>query len=253
MISHRIVAIAVCATIGIATIAQPDLAFAKNKSKNKNQETTLVDNNGVANGSYPNGRPWQAMEADFNEVLYRLYDIKGDTESIKEDTESILAGLDEIDADHVIIKNDLTDIKTTLDDIQNGLDTIGAGVASLANTLDIQVSVPPSSADDRNDVNNAPVQLFVQVTQNGVGVTGLTSADFAYSNSFPLNGAVYCGDACLIEGENGLYGIELQGDWDAVPYAGTLCAQLTTSTPDGDVTASGASLVSFQIPAAPAP
>jgi len=244
MISNRIVAIAVCATIGFATFAQPDLAFAK--KKNKDQEVTQVDNNGVANGSYPNGRPWQAMEADFDEVLYRLY-------KIKVDTENILIGLDEIDADHVIIKNDLTDIKATLEDIQNGLDSIGAGIASLTNTLDVQVSVAPSSADNRNDVNNAPVHLFVQVTQNGIGVTGLTSADFAYSNSFPLNGAAYCGDTCFVGGENGLYGIELQGDWDAAPYAGTLTVQITTSTPDGDVTASGTSLVSFEIPAAPAP
>jgi hypothetical protein len=246
MISNRIVAIAVCATIGIASIAQSDLAFAKKKNKNKNEETTQVVNNGAAKGSYPNGRPWQAMEADFDEVLYRLY-------KIKKDTENILVGLDEVDADHVIIKNDLTDIKATLDEIQNGLDSIGAGVASLTNTLDIQVSVAPASADDRNDVNDAPVQLFVQVTQNGVGVTGLTSADFGYSNSFPLDGAIYCGNACFVAGENGLYGIELQGDWGAAPYAGTLSTQLTTSTPDGDVMASGASLVSFEIPAAPAP
>lgn len=245
MINNRIVAIAVCVTIGLATIVQSDQAFAKKKNKNTTHETTQVVNNGVANGSYPNGRPWQAMEADFDEVLYRLY-------KIKKNTESILVGLGEIDADHVIIKNDLTDIKSTLDKIQNSLDSIGAGVASLNNTLDVQVNVPSSSADDRNDLNDAPVQLFVQVTQNGVGVTGLSSADFAYSNSFPINGAAYCGDACFVAGENGLYGIELQGDWGAAPYAGTLSVQLITSTPDGDVTASGTSLVSFEIPAAPA-
>ena len=241
---NRLVVIAVCTAMGLAATTQSGLALAKNKNKNKNQETTQVANNGVANGSYPNGRPWQAMEADFDAVLYRLY-------KIKKDTENILVELDEVDADHAIIKSDLMDIKTTLDEIQNGLDDIGAGVSSLTNTLDVQVSVPPASADDRNDVNDAPVQLFVQVSQNGVGVTGLTAADFGYSNSFPLNGAAYCGDACFVAGENGLYGIELQGDWGVAPYAGTLSVHLTTSTPGGDVTSSGASLVTFEIPAAP--
>jgi hypothetical protein len=54
-------------------------------------------------------------------------------------------------------------------------------------------------------------------------------------------------------GENGLYVIELQGDWSAAPYAGTLNVESTTSTSDGDVTASGTSLLSFDNPAAPAP
>ena len=75
----------------------------------------------------------------------------------------------------------------------------------------------------------------------------------AMTPSVVRDGAGYCGAACFIAGENGLYGIELQGDWGAAPYAGTLSVQLTTSTPDGDVTASGTSMVSFEIPAAPAP
>jgi hypothetical protein len=80
MSSNHLVAIIVCATTGIATIAQPEPAFAK--KKNKNEETNRVVNNGVANGSCLNGRPWQAMAADFDEVLYRPYNIKKDTESI---------------------------------------------------------------------------------------------------------------------------------------------------------------------------
>jgi len=227
--------------MGLAATAQSDLAFAKNKNKNKG-----VPASQVANGGYPNGRPFQAIEADFLDVKQRIA-------QVKEETETILVELDQVLADTVIIKNDLTQIKATLADIQTGLDAIGSGVASLTNTLDVQVSVAPASADQRNDVNDAPVQVFVQVTQNGVGVTGLTAADFGYSNSFPLNGAAYCGDACFIAGENGLYGIELQGDWSVAPYAGTLNVHLTTTTPDGDITASGASLVSFEIPAAPAP
>ena len=242
MIINRLVVITVCAAMGLAATTQSDLAFAKIKNKNKNAPTTELANNGQGNDGYPNGRPWQAMEGDFNEVLYRL-------SKIKKDTESILVELDQVDADHVIIKNDLTDIKATLAEIQSGLDDIGADVSVLTNTLDVQVSIPSSSAEQINADNDAPVQLFVQVTQNGVGVSGLTWDAFAYSNSFPLNGAGYCGAACFMAGENGLYAIELQGDWSAAPYAGTLNVQ----SMEGDVTASGTSLVSFDIPAAPAP
>jgi len=240
MFMKRLGVIAVCTTMALAAAAQSDLAFAK---KNKNK---TVPASQVANGGYPNGRPFQAIEADFLDVKQRIAQVKADTETI-------LVELDQVLADNVIIKNDLTQIKATLAEIQTGLDAIGSGVASLTNTLAVQVSVAPASADQRNDVNDTPVQVFVQVTQNGVGVTGLTAADFEYSNSFPLDGAAYCGDACFIAGENGLYGIELQGDWSVAPYAGTLKVHMTTTTPDGDVTASGASMVNFDIPAAPAP
>jgi hypothetical protein len=239
MLIKRLGIIAVCTALGFAAAGQSDLVFAKNKNK-------TVPASQVANGGYPNGRPFQAIESDFVDVKQRIAQVKADTETI-------LVELDQVLADNVVIKSDLTQIKATLAQIQTGLVAIGSGVASLTNTLDVQVSVAPASADQRNDLNDAPVQVFVQVTQNGVGVTGLTAADFEYSNSFPVNGAAYCGDACFMAGENGLYGIELQGVWSAAPYAGTLKVHATTSTPDGDVTANGSSLVNFEIPAAPAP
>jgi len=215
MISNRIVAIAICATMGIATATQSDLAFAKNKNASQTSETA---NNGVKNDSYPNGRPWLAMESDFTEVKYRIA-------AVKKDTESILHKLGKISDD----------------------------ISALKNTLDVQVSVQPASDEQRNDVNDAPVHLFVQVTRNGVGVSGLSADDFGYTNSFPLNDASYCGNACFIAGENGLYALELQGDWVEASYAGTLNVQFTTSTKDSDVTSTGTSLVTFDIPAAPAP
>ena len=243
MFLKRFAVIAVCTAMGLTAAVQSDLAVAKNKNKNKTVPATQVANNGVGNDGYPNGRPWQAMEEDFDKVFYRL-------SKIKQDTENILLELDQVDEDHAIIKNDLNEIQAALAEIQSGLDGIGSGVAALTNTLDVQVSVAAAGADDLND---SPVTLFVQVTKNGAGVTGLTAADFAYSNSFPLNGATYCGDACFLAGDNGLYGIELRGDWAAAPYAGTLNVQSTTTTPSGDVTAKGTSLVSFEIPAAPVP
>ena len=126
-------------------------------------------------------------------------------------------------------------------------------MSALKNTLTIQVSVAPASDEQRNADNNAPVELFVQVTKNGVGVSGLTADAFAYSNSFPRTGASYCGNACFTAGQNGLYSLELQGDWLAGSYAGNVNVHFTTSTSEGDVTSAGASLVSFDIPPAPAP
>ncbi len=204
MTNNRFVIIAICAAMGLAAAAQPDLAFAKNK------HATQAGNNGNNNG-YPNGRPFQAIEQDFIEVKHLIAAVKADTETI----------LDELD----IIGADIGDIK---DD-----------VSALKNTLAIQVSVASASDEQRNEDNNAPVQLFVQVTKNGVGVTGLTADAFAYSNSFPLNGASYCGNACFIAGQNGLYSLELQGDWVAESYAGTLSVQFTTSTSEGDVISAG--------------
>jgi hypothetical protein len=226
MISNRLVVIAICAALGIATAGQSDSAFAKNKkAPPPDSAAAWAAYDGPNNHGYPNGRPFLAIEQDFNEVKNRIA-------AVKADTETILHKL-------YIIRADIGDIK---DD-----------VATLKNTLDVQVSVAPASDEQRNEDNDAPVQLFVQVTKNGVGVTGLTAAAFAYSNSFPLNGAGYCGSACFIAGENGLYALELQGDWVAASYAGTLNVQFTTSTSEGDVTSTGTSLVSFDIPAAPAP
>jgi hypothetical protein len=220
MITNRLLAIAVCAAMALAAAAQSDLAFAKNKND-------TPGNNGN-NSGYPNGRPFQAIEQDFIEVNHRLRAIKADTETI----------LDELD----IIGADIGGIK---DD-----------VSALKNTLTIQVSVAPASDEQRNADNNAPVELFVQVTKNGVGVSGLTADAFAYSNSFfPSGGtaASYCGNACFTAGQNGLYSLELQGDWLAGSYAGNVNVHFTTSTSEGDVTSAGASLVSFDIPPAPAP
>lgn len=220
MISHRLLAITVCAAMGLVA-AQPDLAFAKNNHASQ-------DGDNGNNSGYPQGRPFQAIEQDFREVKHLIAAVKGDTETI----------LDELD----VIGADIGNIK---DD-----------VSALTNTLVIQVSVAPASDDQRNADNNAPVELFVQVTKNGVGVPGLTADAFAYSNSFfPSGGtaASYCGNACFTAGQNGLYSLELQGDWLAGSYAGTLGVHFTTSTSEGDVTSTGTSLVSFDIPPAPAP
>lgn len=182
------------------------------------------------------------------DVKARISVVEVKVDEVKADTETILYELDDIDADHVTIMNDLADIKTDIANVAVDVTDMANDVAMLKNALQVQVSVAPASADARNEVNDAPVTLFVQVIQNGAGLTGLTADAFAFSNSFPIAGAGYCGTAaCFSEGMDGLYALELAGDWVAGAYAGTLAAQ------DSGTSASGASLVTFEIPAEPVP
>ncbi len=171
---------------------------------------------------------------------------------MKADTETILLELDDIDADHETIMNDLADIKTDISNVAGDVSDMADDVAMLKNALQVQVSVVPASADARNEVNDAPVTLFVQVIQNGAGLSGLSADAFTFSNSFPDGGVIdFCGETVCItgfsEGQDGLYALELAGDWVAGAYAGTLATQ------DSATSASGASMVTFEIPAEPMP
>lgn len=224
----------------------------------------------LPSAQYPNGLGWRAVENDFIDVKARIDVVEGKVDAVKADTVSILSELDDVDADHVIIKDELADIKfdlgmvkddvsdikddiadieTGLLDISDELAAVADDVSMLKNTLQVQVSADLAGADDLNDL---PVTLFVQVTQNGVGLSGLPAEAFSFSSSFPLLGASYCeSPACFVEGQDGLYMLELDGDWDVSAYAGTLVAQYTVATPTGDVTSTGTSLATFEIPAAP--
>jgi hypothetical protein len=231
---------------------------------------------------YPAGLGWRAVENDFIDVKARIDVVEGKLDAVKADTESILIDtgniltdtgniltdtgniltdtgniltdtgdilteLDDVDADHLIIMDKLDALDAELGNVAGDVLSVADDVAALKNTMQVQVSIESKSASDRNEVNDAPVSLFVQVTQNGVGVVGLTSDSFVFSNSFPTDGAGYCGtDACFIPGMDGIYKIELVGDWVAGAYAGTLIAQ------DGSTTATGTSIVTFEIPAEPA-
>jgi hypothetical protein len=197
---------------------------------------------------YPNGLGWRAIELDFIDVKARISVVEGKVDDVKADTESILSELEDIDADHVTIMNDLADIKSDIANVAGDVSDMADDVAMLKNAVQVQVSVAPASAESRNEANDAPVTLYVQVIQNGSGLSGLPAGAFTFSNSFPIAGAGYCGTAaCFSEGMDGLYALELTGDWVAGGYAGTLSAV------DGDTSASGTSLVTFEIPAAPVP
>lgn len=244
--------------------------FKRINSQNTPAAPPAQSNPSLPAANYPNGLGWRAVENDFIDVKAKIDVVEGKVDAVKADTVQILTELDDVDADHVIIKNELADIKTDLAmvksdvsdikadiadietglvDISDDLAAVADDVAILKNTLQLQVSVDLAGA---NDVNDLPVTLYVQVTQNGMGVNGLLPDAFMFTNSFPFGIASYCGTpACFTEGVDGLYAVQLDGSWDAKAYAGTLIAKQTVSTPDGDVTSTGTSLATFQIPSAP--
>jgi hypothetical protein len=239
---------------------------------------------------YPNGLGWRAIENDFMEVdadhviiNNKLDGLEADhviindkldgleadhviindkldgldadhaiindkLDGLEADHEIINGKLDDLEADHVIINDKLDAIDMELGDVAGDVLSVADDVAELKNTLQVQVSVAPISADEINDMNSAPVSLFVQVTQNGHGVIGLTADSFVFANSFPDSVPVICGTPdCFMPGASGMYMIKVAGDWIAGPYAGTLVAE------DGSTMATGTSLVTFEIPAEPAP
>jgi len=264
--------LATCLAVGLATVAPPSEAgfwdlYSKSTAPKNNapapqpvapppaiqapENTVTHPVPTLPSARYPNGLGWRAIELDFIDVKARISVVEGKVDDVKTDTETILYELDNVDADHVIITNDLADIKSDLANVSGDVTDMADDVAMLKNALQVQASVAPASAESRNEVNDAPVTLFVQVIQNGAGLPGLTVGAFTFSNSFPIGGAVgYCGASVCItefsEGQDGLYALELSGDWVAGAYAGTLAAQ------DSGTTASGTSLVTFEIPEEPA-
>jgi hypothetical protein len=174
-----------------------------------------TDNGNPSNSGYPPGRPWDAVAADFRTAFAKI-------DSVKHDTVLILQRLDGIEED----------------------------LATLKNTLTIQVSVVPNA--NRTAGTDVPQLLNVLVSQNGAGVTGLTPAAFDFSSAFGAGGASYCGNAsCTVAGPGGVYQLRLDTPtvWGAGQYAGSL----TVSMDEGRKLAQGTTIVAFDVPAAPAP
>ena len=254
--------LAVCLAIGFSAVATSTEAGFKDRHKQRGSNKSVVsappsapairapapgrNTPSLPGAKYPNGLGWRAIENDFIDVKARIDVVESKVDDVKADTVSILHELDDVDADHVTIMNQIDALDTELGNVAADVLAISSDVATLKNTLQVQVSIEPESAADRNDVNDAPVGVFVQVTQNGVGVAGLTPDTFLFSSSFPAGGAGYCGtNACFTPGMDGMYRIELAGDWVAGTYAGTLTVL------EGSTTAVGTSLVTFDIPAEP--
>ena len=256
----KMTTISVCLAMGLTAYVGPSQAFSwrdlllggKKNTPSSPVVTTApapqAPSQHLPDARYPNGLGWRAVESDFIDVKQRISVVEGKVDDVKADTEEILLELEDIDADHVTIMNDLSDIKADLANVAGDVTDIADDVETLKNTLQVQVSVEPADADARNEVNDEPVTIFVQVTQNGVGLAGLPADAFLFSNSCPAGGAGYCGTAaCFTEGMNGLYALVLAGDWVAGAYAGTVSVQ------DSATSATGASIVTFAIPAEPVP
>jgi hypothetical protein len=259
---NKMTPVAMCFAVGLSTVATSTQAGLFDRFKSRAAQAAVpaaapapapqaapqASSQNLPDAKYPNGLGWRAIELDFIDVKARISVVEGKVDEVKADTESILAELDDVDADHVTIMQDLDDIKSDLENVAGDIGDMADDVAMLKNAIQVQVSVAPASAESRNEVNDAPVTLYVQVIQNGSGLTGLPADAFTFSNSFPLAGAGYCGTAaCFSEGMDGLYALELTGDWVAGGYAGTLSALYS------DTSASGTSLVTFEIPAEPVP
>jgi hypothetical protein len=237
---NRATLLVTCVAVILGVAAEP--AFAKKKKTTAAAAapvTTTATPNPASEG-YPNGRPWQAVEGDFTTVMNKLQVVEGKVDSVKADTVLILSRLDAVDAQ-------LDGIDLKLDDLNDKVDLLAGDVSLIKNTLSVQVSVVAD--DDRVAGSTVPVTLFVQVSQNGAGLSGLTAADFGYVNGFGAGVTGYCGAACFVEGGAGVYAIRLQGTWGAESYAGNL----TVSADTGSALAQGTSLVTFDVPAPPAP
>jgi len=246
--------IAICLAVGFATVAVESQAARRIKQLPVTAAAQATASQSASHNlpaaRYPNGLPWRAVEQDFMDVKARISVVEGKVDEVKADTEAILLELDDIDADHVTIMDDLADIKADIENVAGDIGDMADDVAMLKNALQVQVSVATASAEARNEVNDAPVTLFVQVIQNGTGLSGLGAGAFAFINAFPSDDPGFC---CTVtgvsegEGKAGLYALELSGDWVAGAYAGTLTAH------DGDTSANGTSMVTFEIPVEPMP
>ena len=89
----RLSVLAMCFAVGLTAISEPADAKKKNKWKKKSKGVPTTQLSSYANRNslgYPNGRPFQALEADFNLVKDKLYIVDGKVDDILADTDSIL-------------------------------------------------------------------------------------------------------------------------------------------------------------------
>ena len=258
---NRISIFAVCFAVGLAVASEPSMARNKKKASSNSKYTSAVqlpsyDANSNSKG-YPNGRPFQAIEYDFDKLYYRLDMIDTDldqiaanlirvgqavvrvernTETIDENLIRVGQAVVRVEANTNTIINAIGDLDTGIGDLEGKVDDIATDVTLMKNTMEVQVSA--KSATDTG------VTLYVQVIRNGIGVPDLPQALFTYGNSFPLGAeAKICEVNCFEEGVGGLYAIKLGVNEDDQTFAGTLMVE--------DRDGAGTSLVTFDIPAAP--
>jgi hypothetical protein len=235
MKTNRFMILAVCLAVGLGGMA--DDAMAKKKKK-KSDDSYLTDYDHPSGKGYPNGRPWQAMEHDFEVLRHKLDVLDYKVDGVKDDTESLVDGLGELEADIGAIAGDLEEIGSNVDDI-------GGDVEMLKNALSVDVSVGPAT--------DTGITLYVQVASNGTGITKLPADAFKYFSSFPSGAASYCGAPCFTGGSRGVYMVELQVDGGPGSYAGALEVSVEVADDmdagDDPQIANGTALVSFEVEA----
>lgn len=205
-----------------------------------------VTSTALAAPGTPPGKPFQGM---VDAITEQIDEVKAQVSELAVDIESLLTG------------------QST---ISNKLDDLTDDVSALTNTLDVQVvvhtdaclSVPVQCNADAADehtfeaassTNHNPFPIRILVSKNGEPVSGLSSSEFDYNNSFvPAGGTsatkcdVDCGVNWFQGGSNGVYSLFIDrlnndsGNWKAGNYAGMI--QVTDS--EG---ASGTALVSFSL------
>lgn len=222
---------------------------------------------------YPNGKPFRAIEQDFQDVKNDIADLSVELGDLQSDVTMIKDDVSQVKGDVTMIKDavsdlsvDLTGLETDITTIKNDISQVKSDVAALSMALSVEVAVNTEicskgaaqcsgfDPEDAADGNNALVQVHVSVSQAGEPVDGLTFDDFSFSGSFvPPGGSattlcdqVDCGGSFFLGG-NGLYMMFLKpsGDWDDGRYAGNI----SVTDPVGG--GSGIALVTVDIPAAP--
>jgi|GEM_PF-3503228 len=255
MMTSRLTIFAVCLAVGLGAVSEPSEAKKKKKKKGVETAQMLPDYDHPSGKGYPNGRPWQAMAYDFEDVKHKLDVLDHKVDNVKGDTETIIDQLDDVQSDLDDLELDVADIKEGIGEIMEDVDDIEDDVEMLKNTLDVEISNGPAT--------DTGITLYVQVAQNGMGVDKLDANAFSYGNSFPAAGAKYCGADCFSAGVGGVYMIELLVDGESGSYAGALAVSMEVADDDedgddddmddGPEVASGTAMVTFDVEAAPEP
>jgi len=259
--------LAICLAFGLSAVAGSsqanwitDYIMMKNKKKKDDAVTLPVEpppGNPHPSKGYPNGRGWSAVEYDFIDTKRRIAEVKEDTEEILLELEDVDADLDDLldgQEDLMEGQKDLMEGQKDLMDGQDALseqiDDLAGAVEAQANVLEVQVRVGAIIGDEVS-IDSSSVVLYVQVIQNGAGVTGLTADAFSYTNVTPnADAASYCGnELCFNEpaGSNGLYILDINAD-----AAGNFAATVAVGIEGDDVSidsndSNGASIVTFEI------
>lgn len=260
----KLTPLAICLAFGLTAVAGSAQAGwfsdrTNKKNKDKDDAVTLPaetpGNPAAASKGYPNGRPWQAVNYDFMDVKRRIGEVKDDTEEIIRRLRVVDEDLESLKGGQVRILQGIGRLEEGQEDLGEAIDEIADAVSAQGNVLEVQVRVGDISEPDDVSIDSSTVILYVQVIQNGAGVTGLPADAFSYTSVTPAaDAASYCGmagiDGCFKEpvGSNGLYILNL----DATGGAGHYSATVAVGVEGDDVSidsddSNGASIVTFEI------